>query len=224
MSHRRTWGVVGLDGQQHLQVRLLAQCGDNIYVYEYDMTYLLIYWLLLVDAAAGTPNCRHGGRRDDLLRLHTSVLDSHLAQYLQHKAHKVGEKACDRATDLSPRDRQTIHDLPAYPDWQPTLDETSENTATAPGNMLTIQTSYLQACLPSLRPSPRPLHEDRRIYRGGEYNTGGHSEGGKVVPPGITTSDRGGSSQTRNGPLISSVARGAERHLRSLIQCSSPAP
>ena len=56
MSHRRTWGVVGLDGQQHLQVRLLAQCGDNIYVlYEYDMTYLLIiYWLLLVDAAAGT--------------------------------------------------------------------------------------------------------------------------------------------------------------------------
>ena len=49
MSHRRTWGVVGLDGQQHLQVRLLAQCGDKIkYVYEYDMmTYLLIYWLLL---------------------------------------------------------------------------------------------------------------------------------------------------------------------------------
>ena len=52
MSHRRTWGVVGLDEQQHLQVHLLAQCGDKIN--EYDMTYLLIYWLLLVDAAAGT--------------------------------------------------------------------------------------------------------------------------------------------------------------------------
>ena len=92
---------------------------------------------------------------------------------------------------------QTIHDLPR---WQPTLDETSENTATAPGHL--VQTSDLQACLPSLRPSPRPLHEDRRIYRGREYNTGGHSEGGKVVPPGITTSDRGGSSQTRNGPVV----------------------
>ena len=49
----RTWGVVGLDGQQHLQVRLLAQCGNNIYVlYEYDMTTYLL--MLLVDAAAGT--------------------------------------------------------------------------------------------------------------------------------------------------------------------------
>ena len=67
MSHRRTWGIVGLDGQQHLQVRLLAQCGDNIYVYEYEMTYLLIYWLLLIEAAAGvSPSLavrihRHGG-------------------------------------------------------------------------------------------------------------------------------------------------------------------
>ena len=66
MSHRRTWGVVGLDGQQHLQVRRLPQsCGDKIYMfsYEYYMTCCLSSGLLaasFVDAATGTPNCRRG--------------------------------------------------------------------------------------------------------------------------------------------------------------------
>ena len=124
----------------------------------------------------------------------------------------MGEKACYQ-TSRPGTDRPYLACLSR---WQPTLDETPENTATAPGNLLTIQTSYLQVCLPSLRTSPRPLHEDRRIYRGREYNTGGHSEGGKVVPPGITTSDRGGSSQTRNGPVVLTHQQRRQRRGASL--------
>ena len=70
MSHRRTWGVAGLDGQQHLQVRLLAQCGDKIkYVYEYYMTYLRIYWLLLSSTQPPEHLIVGGGRRDTVVNL-----------------------------------------------------------------------------------------------------------------------------------------------------------
>ena len=137
-----------------------------------------------------------------------------LAQYLQHIHTTLGEKACYQ-TSRPGTDRPYM--MTCLPRWQPTLDATPENTATAPGNLLTIQkTSGLQACLPSLQTSPRPLHEDRRIYRGREYNTGGHSEGGKVVPPGITTSDRGGSSQTRNGPVVLTHQQRRQRRGASL--------
>ena len=162
----------------------------------YIYYYLLTYWLLrdaFVDAAAGTPNCRHGGGTS----VQTSDACNPSSIPTTH-THNLGEKACDQTS----RPGVSRPYMTCYPVWQPTLHATSENTATAPGNLLTIQTSYLQACLPSLRPSPRPLREDRRNYRGREYNTGGRSEGGKVVPPGITTSDRGGSSQTRNGPVV----------------------
>ena len=119
----------------------------------------------------------------------------------------LGEKACYQTS-------RPGTDRPYLSRWQPTLNETSKNTATAPGHLL--HTSGLQACLSSLRPSPRPLHEDRRIYRGREYNTGSHSEGGKVVPPEITTSDRGSSSQTRNGPVVLTHQQRRQRRGASL--------
>ena len=67
------------------------------------------------------PNCRHVGRRDDLLCLHSSVLDSHLAQYLQHKHTKWARRpVTEQQTDLSPMGlSQTIHDL--RPTWTPQI-------------------------------------------------------------------------------------------------------
>ena len=132
-----------------------------------------------------------------------------LAQYLQH-IHKFGRESL--LPDLSPRDRQTIHDdLPA-PIGSRHLTRPRRTLPQHPAACYK-KTSGLQACLPSLRPSPRPLHEDRRIYREREYNTGGHSEGGKVVPPGITTSGRGGSSLTRNGPVVLTHQQRRQRSL-----------
>ena len=159
-----------------------AMRRQNIYyVYKYNMTYLRASCSstqpqehLIVDTGGGETTCCAC----------TPASWIHISPHTYNTYTQIwARKPVTRP--LAPG--QTIHDLPR---WQPTLHATSENTATAPGHL--VQTSDLQACLPSLRPSPRPLHEDRRIYRGREYNTGGHSEGGNVVPPGITTSDRGG--------------------------------
>ena len=117
--------------------------------------------------------------------------------------------------DLSPRDRQTIHDDLPTPIGSRHLTRPRRTLPQHPATCYK-KTSGLQACLPSLRTSPRPLHEDRRIYRGKAYNTGGHSEGGKVVPPEIMTSDRGGSSQTRNGPVVLTHQQRRQRRGASL--------
>ena len=136
-----------------------------------------------------------------------------LAQYLPTThTHNFGRVSL--LPDLSPRDRQTILGLPV-PIGSRHLTRPRRTLPQHPATCYK-KTSGLQACLLSLRTSPRPLHDDRRIYRVREYNTGSHSEGGKVVPPGITTSDRGGSSQTRNVPVVLTHQQRRQRRGASL--------
>ena len=78
--------------------------AETIYIYEYNMTYLLIYWLLLSSTQPQEHLIAGGGRRDTVVNLQP------LTTYNKHT--QLGRESL--LPDLSPRDRQAIHDdLPA---------------------------------------------------------------------------------------------------------------